>query len=91
MMLLAFAAAAAVLPSEADLAGALAQLRGGKPPHVAQAHCAASSPGFVRCTYLETTKSGYGRWAVLVSHHDRRWTVSEGPIRERPNEVRRAN
>ena len=91
MMLLAFAAAAAVLPTQADLTGALAQVRGGKRPHVAQAHCAPSSPGYVRCTYLETTKSGYARWAVLVSHHEGRWTVSEGPIRERSNEVRRAN
>ena len=90
MMLLAFAAAAAVLPTQADLAGALAQVRGGK-PRIAQVHCASSSAGYVRCTYLEATKSGYGRWAVLVSHRDGRWTVSEGPIRERAGEVRRAN
>lgn len=90
MMLLAFAAAAAVLPTEKDLAGALAQLRHGPPPRVAQAHCAPSAPGFIRCTYLEGTANGYGRWAVLVSHHDGKWTVSEGPIRERADAVRRA-
>lgn len=90
MMLLAFAAAAAVLPTEADLAGALAQVRGGKPPRVAQAHCAPSAPGYIRCTYLEATKGGYGRWAVLVSSHQGRWSVSEGPIRERADEIRRS-
>lgn len=88
-MFLVLAAAAAVLPTDADLAGALAELRGGAPPRVNQSHCAPSSPGYVRCTYLEGTATGYSRWAVLVSHKAGRWSVSEGPIRERANSVRK--
>lgn len=88
--MIALVLAAAVLPTEADLAQALGQLRRSAPPHVTNLHCAPSTPGYVRCTYLESTPNGYGRWAVLVSGQEGRWTVSEGPIRERAKSVRRS-
>ena len=82
----AYAAAAA--PTEAQLSQALKPVLG-VAPKVAGVRCQASTPGFVRCTYLHLTDRGYSRWAVLVSPHEGRWTVSEGPIRERPGVVRR--
>jgi hypothetical protein len=89
MILLALAAAIAVLPSDVDLSQALGGAHGGVPPHVTNARCAPSSPGFIRCTYLESTPLGYSRWAVLVSNHGGRWSVSEGPIKERVKSVRK--
>jgi len=51
--------------------------------------CQASSPGFVRCTYLVVKGAGYKRFAVLVSPGDGGWSVSEGPIPEKaPSPVR---
>ena len=82
----AFAAASA--PTETQLSQALRPVLG-VAPRVAGVRCQPSSASFVRCTYLHLTERGYSRWAVLVSPHDGRWTVSEGPIREKPGVVRR--
>src|SRR5688572_20929587 len=84
----AFAAAPAPAPTETELSQALKPVLG-VAPRVAGVRCRPSSAGFVRCTYLHLTDRGYSRWAVLVSPHDGRWTVSEGPIREKPGVVRR--
>jgi hypothetical protein len=77
-------AAAASAPTPAQLSEALGGTNG---PHVTNLRCESSSPGYVRCTYLEWRAQGYTRWAVLVSPHAGRWTISEGPIRERPRQV----
>jgi hypothetical protein len=61
----------------------------GAAPRLASVRCRPSSPGFVRCTYLHLNERGYSRWAVLVSAHAGRWSVSEGPIREKAAVVRR--
>ena len=88
-LLTAFPAfAAAPAPTEAQLSQALRPVLG-VAPRVAGVRCQPSSPRFVRCTYLHLTERGYSRWAVLVSPHEGRWTVSEGPIREKPGVVRR--
>jgi hypothetical protein len=92
LMLAALAPARAVVapaaPTAHELSQAVAQARGA-PPRISRVRCRDSSPGYVRCTYLELTGKGYTRWAVLVSPHDGRWTVSEGPIREKAPDVRR--
>ena len=83
------AAAADDLPTPAELSEALDQVRG-KTQAVRNVRCAKSSPGYVRCTYHQPTPKGYTRWAVLVSEEeDGRWSVSEGPIRDRAKSVRR--
>jgi hypothetical protein len=88
LLVAAPAFAAAPAPTEAQLSQALQPILG-VAPRVAGVRCQPSTPGFVRCTYLHLTDRGYSRWAVLVSPHDGRWTVSEGPIREKPGVVRR--
>ena len=87
-LVVAPALAAASAPTEDQLSQALRPVLG-IAPKVAGVRCQPSSPGFVRCTYLHLTDRGYSRWAVLVSPHDGRWTVSEGPVREKPDVVRR--
>lgn len=85
---LLLAAAAPVAPSEAQLADALKAVMGAR-PQLAQVRCQPSGPGYVRCTYLVLKGPGYQRFAVLVTPHDGRWTVSEGPIPEKaPDPVR---
>ena len=78
-------------PTPVQLSEALAQAQGAR-PRISSVRCTPSSPGYVRCTYLELKGLGYSRWAVLVSRHGGRWTVSEGPMRARaPNPVRKAS
>lgn len=84
----AAAAAADDVPTPAELSEALDQVRG-KTQTVRNVRCAPSSPGYVRCTYHQPTPKGYTRWAVLVSEHEDRWSVSEGPVRDRAKSVRR--
>lgn len=76
-------------PSPAELSEALDHVRGKTQP-VRNVRCARNSPGYVRCTYHQPTPKGYTRWAVLVSEEENgRWSVSEGPVRERAGSVRR--
>ncbi|WP_309089945.1 hypothetical protein [Phenylobacterium sp.] len=75
-------------PTVAELSEALDQVRG-KTQAVRNVRCAKSTPGFVRCTYHQPTPKGYTRWAVLVSEQEGKWSVSEGPVRERAESVRR--
>ncbi|MCR5873221.1 hypothetical protein LRS10_02830 [Phenylobacterium sp. J426] len=85
------AAALAVddIPTPGELSEALDHVRGRTEP-VRNVKCAKSGPSFVRCTYHQPTPKGYTRWAVLVSpEDDGRWSVSEGPVRDRANSVRR--
>ena len=84
----AAAAAADDLPTPGELSEALDHVRG-KTETVRNVRCARSSPGYVRCTYHQPTPKGYTRWAVLVSEHEGRWSVSEGPVRDRAKSVRR--
>lgn len=93
LCILALAAPAAAwaaddTPTPAELSEALDQVRGKTQP-VRNVRCAKSTPGYVRCTYNQPTPKGYTRWAVLVSEHAGRWSVSEGPMRERASSVRR--
>jgi len=93
LCILAFAAPAAAfaaddVPSPVELSEALDHVRG-KTQTVRNVRCAQSSPGYVRCTYHQPTPKGYTRWAVLVSEDDGRWSVSEGPVRDRAGSVRR--
>lgn len=93
LCILALAAPAAALaaddvPTPAELSEALDHVRG-KTQTVRNVRCAQSSPGYVRCTYHQPTPKGYTRWAVLVSQHEGRWSVSEGPVRDRAKSVRR--
>lgn len=88
------ARAAEDTPSAAELSEALDHVRG-KTQAVRNVRCARSTPrgprGFVRCTYHQPTPKGYTRWAVLVSEAPNgRWSVSEGPVRDRAGAVRRA-
>ncbi|MGA0608073.1 hypothetical protein ACO2Q0_18950 [Phenylobacterium sp. VNQ135] len=76
-------------PSPAELSEALDHVRGKTQP-VRNVRCAKNSPGYVRCTYHQPTPKGYTRWAVLVSEaQNGRWSVSEGPVRDRAGSVRR--
>lgn len=84
---LAFAAPSFV-PDAAQLRDALSQASGGPVGRINNLSCAPSTPGYVRCTYMEALPRGYVRQAVLVSPHAGHWTVSEGPILERPKVVR---
>lgn len=82
------ALAAASAPTDTQLSQALKPVLG-VAPRVAGVRCQPSGAGFVRCTYLHLTDRGYSRWAVLVSPHAGRWTVSEGPVRDKLGVVRR--
>lgn len=84
----AAAVAADDLPTPVELSEALDHVRG-KTQTVRNVRCVKSSPGYVRCTYHQPTPKGYTRWAVLVSEHEGRWSVSEGPVRDRAKSVRR--
>jgi hypothetical protein len=85
----AAAAPTALAPTPAELSQAIARLQGAE-PRLSNVHCQPSSRHFVRCTYLQWGAQGYRRWAVLVSPRAGRWTVSEGPIREKPRAVPRS-
>jgi hypothetical protein len=84
----AAAVAADDTPTPVELSEALDHVRG-KTTTVRNVRCTPSSPGYVRCTYHQPTPKGYTRWAVLVSEHEGRWSVSEGPVRDRAKSVRR--
>ncbi len=83
------AAAVTAAPTPAQLRQALTELRRAPVGPINGLACQASRSGYVRCTYRETIPGGYERMAVLVSSHGGRWSVSEGPIPEKPAAIRR--